>query len=66
MSSEVKKGVQKVAASVGWKNVRVTLPGLPSKVYTVFNVRDSIEDYKRDFNLHKGRDPKEFKIEEVK
>lgn len=65
MSSEVKKG-QKVQPSIGWKNVRVTLAGLPAKTYTVFNVRDAVEDYKRDFNLHKGRDPKEFKIEEVK
>lgn len=65
MSTEVKK-VQKAQPSVGWKNVRVSLPGLPAKTYTVYNVRDAIEDFKRDFNLHKGRDIREFKVEEVK
>lgn len=50
----------------GWKNIRVRREGAPAKVFTVREVRDAIEQYKRDFFLHPETDAKQFTVEELK
>ncbi len=58
----------KEKVSTGWKNLRVSLPGvdLPAKIYTVLSVRDAIEDFKREFRLSPMRAATEFVVEEAK
>lgn len=50
----------------GWKNIRVRREGCPAKEYTVREIRDAIENYKRDLFLHPETDAKVFVVEELK
>jgi len=58
----------KEKVSTGWKNLRVSLPGvdIPAKVYTVLSVRDAIQDYIREMRLSMSRNPSDFVVEEAK
>jgi hypothetical protein len=58
----------KEKVSTGWKNLRVSLPGvdLPAKIYTVLSVRDAIQDYIRDMRLSPMRQATEFVVEEAR